>query len=80
MAQKYANYETDCGECYRYIAQDDPIWFDSNARKLCTTCAAKAGIICPKCNSSKKPQFEWCYECHAKAQKERAASPLRPPD
>lgn len=64
MPQRYANYEADCSNCYKYIAQDDPIWFEPRTgNKLCTTCAAKKNIICSNCNGSKKPQFDTCFDC-----------------
>ncbi len=62
MAQRYAHYETDCAKCYRYIAQDDPVWINEEG-KFCTTCAVKKGIDCPQCHGTKKPQFEVCWDC-----------------
>jgi hypothetical protein len=66
MPRKLANYETDCGECYTYIAQDDPIWFGEDGQKLCRDCATKQQRICPQCDGSKKPPFEMCWDCKEK--------------
>jgi hypothetical protein len=67
MAQKLANYETDCQECMTYIAQDDPIWFGADGEKLCRNCATTAGRICPQCDGTKRPAFATCFDCKQRA-------------
>lgn len=73
MTQRLAHYETDCSECYRYIARDDPVWINEEG-KFCTTCAVKKGIDCPICRGSKKPQFAVCYECNQKSKSQQLKS------
>lgn len=64
MPQRFANYETDCADCTKYIAKNDPIWFEpGTGNKLCTTCAGKKNVICPKCNGAKKAHFTTCFDC-----------------
>jgi hypothetical protein len=71
--QRTANRDLDCSECYRFIADGDPIWYlDGNVH--CVTCAARKGIDCPQCHGSKKPQFAVCYECKNDASRPKGAT------
>lgn len=66
MAQRRANYETDCTACMTYIAQDDPVWFDAMGRPLCRKCADKQDRICPRCEGTKLPTSDVCANCNKK--------------
>ena len=73
MPQRYAHHDTDCtGGCYSLIAQDEPVYF-LDGEKYCLGCATTAGLVCPRCDSQKKPQFRLCYDCGAA---DRPAQPV----
>lgn len=63
MPITYAYHDTDCtGGCYTQIDRDQPVYFHEG-EKHCLDCAAKAGLVCPQCQSKKNPKFRVCYEC-----------------
>lgn len=60
---KYAFSDGSCDNCGNFMAQGEPVYFESK-EKFCHDCANTKGIACKKCGEQKKRDFEECYTCH----------------
>lgn len=60
--------DQECGICHGEIETGDTMHFMKEVGAICMKCAAESGYACPTpgCDSSKKPQYEKCYNCAKK--------------